>query len=60
MRKSMSVNHVHVIVEEPSMETALRIILPKILGQTSFEIFRHQCKDELLKRLPQRLQGYAK
>lgn len=56
----MSVEHVVVLVEEPSMEAALRIMLPKILGDRSFEIHPYQCKNDLLKRLPERLLGYAK
>ena len=54
----MTVEHVEVLVEEPSMEHALRLLLPKLLGDLSFEIYPHQCKDELLLRLPQRLRGY--
>jgi hypothetical protein len=56
----MSVEHIEVVVEEPSMEAALRALLPKILGDTSFVIHAHRCKDELLLRLPQRLNGYSK
>ena len=41
------------------MEAALRLLLPKVLGDLSFEIYPHQCKDELLFRLPQRLRGYG-
>lgn len=41
------------------MEAALRLLLPKVLGELSFEIYPHQCKDELLLRLPQRLRGYG-
>lgn len=41
------------------MEAALRLLLPKMLGNLSFEIYPHQCKDELLLRLPQRLRGYG-
>jgi len=55
----MTVRHVEVLVEEPSAEEVLRLILPKILRGTSFQVYRHQCKEQLLKRLPQRLQGYA-
>ena len=55
----MRVEHVEVLVEEPSMEAALRILLPRILGSLSFEIYRHQCKEDLLARLPERLRGYA-
>jgi hypothetical protein len=56
----MSVEHIEVLVEEPSMEAALRIILPKILNAVSFEVYPHRCKNELLTRLPARLQGYAR
>lgn len=48
-----------VFVEEYSMEAALEHLLPKLLGETEFEIRRFQCKDELLTRLPERLAGYA-
>jgi hypothetical protein len=55
----MSVEHIEVLVEEPSMEMALRTLLPKMLGSTSFEVYAHQCKEDLLVRLPERLRGYA-
>lgn len=55
----MAVSHVEVLVEEPSMEAALRVLLPRVLGDLTFEVYRYQCKNELLKRLPERLQGYA-
>ncbi len=56
----MIVQHIEVLVEEPSMEQALHLLLPKILSQDiSFSIYPHQCKHELLQRLPERLRGYA-
>lgn len=55
----MGVAHVEVLVEEPSAEAALRALLPRILGEVSFEVYPHGCKDELLQRLPERLRGYA-
>ena len=55
----MTVEHVEVLVEEPSAEEALRLILPKVLGGVSFKVYQYQCKDDLLQRLPQRLCGYA-
>lgn len=55
----MTVSRVEVLVEERSMEAALRILLPKILGDVAFEVYTHACKDDLLKRLPERLRGYA-
>lgn len=41
------------------MENFLRGLLPRLLGEAPFEIRTFQCKDDLLKRLPQRLRGYA-
>lgn len=56
----MTVSHIEVIVEEPSTEAALRILLPRLLtAEQSFEVYSHRCKDELLQRLPERLRGYA-
>lgn len=55
----MSVEHVEVLVEEPSMEAALRILLPNVLRRKSFEVYAYQGKQNLLKRLPERLSGYA-
>lgn len=55
----MNIAHVEILVEEPSAEAALRVLLPKILKETTFEIYPHACKDELLLRLPARLRGYA-
>ena len=52
--------HVEVLVEEPSMEAALRVLLPQILGPISFSVYQHQSKAALLARLPARLRGYAR
>jgi len=53
-------------IEEPEnflhprlLEEVLRVLLPKVLGSTTFEVYRSQCKDELLSELRKRLQGYA-
>ncbi len=48
-----------VFVEEYSMEAALEWLLPKLLGDIEFQIIRFQCKDDLLKKSPDRLRGYA-
>jgi hypothetical protein len=48
-----------VFVEEPSMEAALQLLLPKLLGDIEFQIINFQCKDDLLKKTPDRLKGYA-
>lgn len=42
------------------MEAALEALLPKLLDDVEFQILRFQCKDELLMRLPQRLEGFAR
>ena len=50
-----------VLLEEPSMEAALQVLLPKMLRQgMEFELRQFGSKTELLKRLPQRLEAYAK
>lgn len=41
------------------MEAALHALLPRLLGDVTFDIHCHQCKDDLLRRLPDRLRGYA-
>lgn len=48
-----------IFVEEISMEAALQQLMPKLLQDTEFEIFRFQCKDDLLKNLPARLRAYS-
>ena len=48
-----------VFVEEPSMEATLELLLPKLMNDVDFEIRRFQCKDDLLKNLPDRLRGYS-
>lgn len=42
------------------MEAFLRELLPRLLGEeATFEVYPYQCKDDLLSKLPARLQGYA-
>lgn len=55
----MSVEHIDFLVEESSMETALRKLVPKIIGNMSFEVHPFLCKDDLLLKLRNRLVGYA-
>ena len=31
--------HLEVLVEEPSMEQGLRLLLPKLVGEASFRVF---------------------
>ena len=56
----MTVDHIELFVEEPSMEAVLRLLLPEVVGSLSFEVYPFQCKPELLTRLPDRLRGYAR
>ncbi|MGC3999933.1 MAG: DUF4276 family protein [Anaeromyxobacter sp.] len=56
----MSVDHVEVLVEEPSMKAALEALLPKLLGDVSFGIRVFQGKPDLLAKLPARLTAYAR
>ena len=41
------------------MEAALRLLVPKIIGDVSFEVYPFRCKDNLLSNLTNRLRGYA-
>ena len=41
------------------MEMALDQLLPRMLAGADFQIIRFQCKDDLLKTLPDRLRGYS-
>lgn len=46
-------------VEEPSMETALQSLLPRMIAdRAEWKIINHGSKDKLLKQLPKRLAGY--
>lgn len=54
----MAVEHVEFLVEEPSMEAALRAFLPGVLGSIDFEVRAFQGKSDLRKELPNRLRGY--
>lgn len=56
----MNVEHIEILVEEPSMEAALSILLPRILGSLSFRIYVSNGKQNLLRNLPDRLRGYSR
>ncbi|MGB8063590.1 MAG: DUF4276 family protein [Candidatus Sulfotelmatobacter sp.] len=54
------VSHVEILVEEQSMEIALRQIVPRVLGDgLSFQVYPYLCKEDLMDKLPSRLRGYA-
>ncbi|HAG85362.1 MAG TPA: hypothetical protein DCL61_30510 [Cyanobacteria bacterium UBA12227] len=51
--------HIEFLVEELSAEVALRNLVPKMMPEeVTFEIHSYQGKSALLRKLPQRLQGY--
>jgi hypothetical protein len=53
--------HIEFLVEEYSTEVTLNFVVPKIIGNIhSFKIHNFQNKDRLLKKLPERMQGYSK
>jgi Domain of unknown function (DUF4276) len=56
---TMMVERVEVLVEEASMEAALALLLPRMLGDVSFVIHSFQGKPDLLGKLPSRLRAYA-
>ncbi len=51
--------NLEILVEERSAERALGVLLPRIVPGIAFEIRVFQGKKDLLKRLPDRLKGYA-
>ncbi|WP_242613179.1 DUF4276 family protein [Herbihabitans rhizosphaerae] len=58
MRPSSPVT-VELLLEEPSAEVALRILMPKIVPGVQVNPVSFPGKAALLKKLPQRLRGYA-
>ena len=50
--------HIDFLLEEPSAEAALRTILPRILPDVSSDFHVFKGKEDLLKKLPQRLKTY--
>lgn len=51
--------NLEILVEERSAEQALRALLPRIVPGIAFEIRVFQGKSDLLRKLPNRLKGYA-
>jgi hypothetical protein len=51
--------HIEFLIEEVSTEAALQILLPRILNAAvTFDLHAFQGKTDLMRNLPQRLQGY--
>ena len=51
--------NLEVLVEERSAEQALRVLLPRIIADVEFDVRLFQGKPDLLRKLPDRLKGYA-
>ena len=55
----MRFQHLEFLLEEPSIEEALKILLPKIIqSETTFRLHPFQGKTNLLSNLPSRLRAY--
>jgi hypothetical protein len=52
--------HLEILVEEPSAETALSVLVPRIVPECTFTLHPHQGKPALMEHLPRKLAGYAK
>lgn len=59
MTSGGAVTQIDFLVEEPSMETLFRGLVPGLIPGVPFEVFPFRSKDDLLKNLPARLRGYA-
>ena len=52
--------HIDVMVEEPSAKAAMNNLLPRLLaGRATFKVVDFQGKQEMLRKIPDRLKGYA-
>ena len=57
----MTVRHLEFLVEEPSMEAFLRVLLPRLLPRDrTFAIHSFRGKPDLRRKLHARLRGYSK
>ncbi len=57
----MTVRHFEFLVEEPSMEAFLRVLLPRLLPRDrTFRVHAFRGKPDLRRKLDDRLRGYSK
>lgn len=55
------INHIEILLEEPSAEAALQNIIPKIVNDKIFlKIHVFEGKRDLIIKLPNRLRGYRR
>ncbi len=56
----MSVSHIEFLVEEPSMEAFLHVLLPRMMPKhVEFDVHAFRGKPDLLRKLDSRLRGYS-
>ncbi len=51
--------HLEFLVEEPSMEAFLSVLLPRLFSDCTFRVHAFQGKTDMLGKLQARLKGYA-
>ena len=53
--------HIDIMVEEPSAKAAMEVLVPHLVaGRATFKVTNFQSKQEMLRRLPDRLKGYRR
>jgi hypothetical protein len=55
----MANTHLEFLVEEPSMETFLNVLFPRLFPNSTFRVHAFQGKPDMLDKLQARLKGYA-
>ncbi len=56
----MKAQHLEVLTKEPSMEAFLEVLMPRLVSQTTFAVHSFQNKQDLLRKLGNRLRAYRK
>jgi Domain of unknown function (DUF4276) len=56
----MRYSHLEILVEERSMQTLLKALIPKIVHDVTFKVYPFDGKRDLLRNLEARLRGYAR
>lgn len=56
----MTVSRLEILVEEPSIESFLNIVIPRIAPDLEYAVYPFQDKDDLLTNLAPRLRGYRR
>jgi hypothetical protein len=56
----MRYSHLEILVEDRSMQTPLKALIPKIVQDVTFKVYPFDGKRDLLRNLEARLRGYAR